>query len=102
MKRHLSIFVMLLATCLPLTAQLTPVQPLAKKLIIAELKQDFRDFDRKVATMNINKNNKAALAAEYSDLIDRMDEAFHNPQPMQKTNVQAVVAQKSYAQRIDH
>lgn len=102
MKRHLLIFVMLLATCLPLTAQLTPVQPLARKLIIAELKQDFRDFSRKVATMNLHKSNKAALAAEYSDLIDRMDEVFHNSQPMQKTNVQAVVAPKSNVRRIDH
>ncbi len=102
MKRHLLIFVMLLATCLPLTAQLTPVQPLARKLIIAELKQDFRDFNRKVANMNINKNNQNVLAAEYSDLIDRMDEVFHSPIPVKKVTAQAVVAQKSNSRRIDH
>lgn len=102
MRRYLLLFVMLLATCLPLTAQVNPVQPLARKLILAELEQDFSDFNNKVAEMKINKNKKAALAAEYSDLIDRMDEAFHTPEPTQKINAQTAVAQKTIQKRIDH
>lgn len=102
MKRHLLLFVMLLATCLPLAAQVNPVQPLARKLILAELKQDFRDFNDKVADMKINKKDKAALAAEYSDLIDRMDESFHTPKSSQKVDAQTAMAYKTVQKRIDH
>lgn len=102
MKRHLLIFGLLLATCLPLTAQVNPVQPLARKLILVEFTQDFQAFTNKVTNLKVTKKNKAALAAEYSDLIDRMDEIFHSPVAAKKNNNQIVTSNKTAQTRINH
>mgnify|MGYP001598088391 CR=1 FL=1 len=89
MKSLLLSIVLNFMVCGGLNAQDKLVNPLSKKLILVELEEDFSAFQRKVTQLNLKKANKALLAEEYSDLIDRMDTMFHTTQPNSKVYISA-------------
>lgn len=98
MKSFLLSIVFLTSLFSGLNAQDKAVNPLSSKMVLVELEEDFSAFQKKISQLNLKKANKAQLAEEYSDLIDRMDSMFHTSRSNAKVHISAArpEAQKNH------
>ena len=100
MKRVLYLALLILFSY-SLSAQTDPVKPLNKKAEVVQLQKDFNAFSKKISTTKVTKYNRAQLANEYSDLIDRIDQQFHTPKSKIKADIPITSTVKK-KERIDH